>query len=280
MTDRPTPDDGDQDPPREDVHLRTAFHHSVDEGIARLHRSWPGLLATGFVGGLDVSLGVLAMLIVIHATGSTILGSLAFSIGFIALMLGRSELFTENFLVPVVAVATGKATTMRVVRLWAGTLLMNLAGGWLFAWLIVLGFPQLAGTAVEMATIFADFTFVQAIALGLIGGAAITLMTWMENGAEEGITRLAAVISMAFLLAAGHLNHVIVVSIEMFIALHTGEAPFGYGAWARIAGIATVTNMVGGLVLVTVLRLLQLGMKPIEEERLRPDNAPRQDEEE
>ena len=220
---------------RKDVELRSAFRSSVEEGVARLHRSWPGLLATGLMGGLDVSMGVLAMLVVQTATGSDMLGSLAFSIGFIALALGKSELFTENFMVPVAAVATGNAGLLRLVRLWVGTLITNLVGAWLFAWLIVWGLPQVSDTALELGQRFAEMPTGQAVALGLIGGAAITLMTWMENGAESDFARLVAVIAIGFLLAAGHLNHVIVVAAEIFVALHSGEATFGYGAWARIA---------------------------------------------
>src|SRR5918997_5284449 len=80
------------------------FDRLVVEGQQRLGRSWSGLLSTGFLGGLDAGVGVLALLLVEHATHSVLLGGLAFSIGFIALALARSELFTEDFLVPVAAV--------------------------------------------------------------------------------------------------------------------------------------------------------------------------------
>jgi formate-nitrite transporter family protein len=62
------------------------------------------------MGGLDIGAGVLALLLVEHLTGSPLLGGLAFSIGFIALTLARSELFTENFLVPVAAVAARRGS--------------------------------------------------------------------------------------------------------------------------------------------------------------------------
>src|SRR4051794_34074872 len=83
--------------------LRHAFERTVDEGEMRLTRTWPGLLATGTVGGFDVSAGVFALLIVEHETHNTLLAALAFGIGFIALTLANSELFTENFLVPIAA---------------------------------------------------------------------------------------------------------------------------------------------------------------------------------
>ena len=84
--------------------LTEAFDTIVSEGAQRLHRTWREVLSTGVAGGLEVATGVLALFAVVSETGSHLLGGLAFSIGFIALLLARSELFTEGFLVPVTAV--------------------------------------------------------------------------------------------------------------------------------------------------------------------------------
>lgn len=252
------------------VHLRSTFHRSVDEGVVRTNRTWQSLLATGMVGGMDVSIGVLAMLVVIQTTGSAMLGALAFSIGFIALTLGKSELFTENFLVPVAAVAAAAASMPSLLRLWAGTFVMNLVGGWLVGWLIVWGLPPVHDVAIELGRSFADKPWHELTALGVMAGAAITLMTWMQQGASSDFSRIVAAVVVAFVLAAAHLNHVVVAAIEMFVALHTGDAPFGYDAVGRVAGIAVVSNIAGGLVLVTVLRLAQVGRREIEAERHRP----------
>ena len=49
--------------------LEDAFNRMVDEGTQRLHRSWREVLVTGFFGGTEVAMGVLAYLSVLHATG-------------------------------------------------------------------------------------------------------------------------------------------------------------------------------------------------------------------
>ena len=77
---------GENDAPVEEE-LETAFDRIVDEGAQRLHRSWPSVLVTGFFGGIEVGLGVMGYLAVEHATGSKLLGGLAFGIGFVALLL-------------------------------------------------------------------------------------------------------------------------------------------------------------------------------------------------
>ncbi|MDQ3352938.1 MAG: formate/nitrite transporter family protein [Actinomycetota bacterium] len=258
-----------------DEELRGTFQNTVDEAERRLSRSWPALLATGAVGGIDVGVGVMALLIVREATGNELLGALAFSIGFIALTLGRSELFTENFLVPVVAVVAHKATVGATLRLWGGTAATNLAAGWAFTGLMVVGLPELHEVAVEVGSHYPELGIsTTSLASAIIGGAAITLMTWMERGTESVPGKLVAAIAIAFVLAGGRLNHAIVVSLEMFAALHSG-APFGYADWLGMATWAALGNMIGGLALVTVLRLVQIGRTAVREERSRPLDEPR-----
>src|SRR5689334_11406988 len=116
-------------PGRAESEIEEAFDRLVDEGTVRLHRPLLSLCATGFLGGIDVAVGVLAYLVVDQQTGSRALAALAFSIGFIALLLARSELFTENFLVPVVAAAATPGSWPKLLRLWVVTLGLNLLGG-------------------------------------------------------------------------------------------------------------------------------------------------------
>jgi formate/nitrite transporter FocA (FNT family) len=244
--------------------LSETLQRTVAEGEHRLTRSWPGLLATGVVGGLDVGVGLLALLLVEEATGSELLAGLAFGIGFIALTLAQSELYTENFLVPVVAVTARRASVGQLLRLWFGTATMNLAGGWVLTGLIMAGQPKLRATAVRIAHEYATFPAGRAFALAILGGLVITLMTWMERATESVPAKLVAAVSAAFLLVAGTLNHAVVVSLLMFAALHAG-APFGYAHWLAVAGLAAVGNTVGGIGLVTVLRLIQVGRGRLEE---------------
>lgn len=250
-----------------DSELRTTFHLVAEDGAVRLTRGTSDLISTGILGGMDVSLGVLALLLVYEATGSSTLASLAFTIGFIALLLGRSELYTENFLVPIAAIARGSGKIRQLIRLWAVTLIMNLVGALILAGLVVLAFPGLWETASEVSAPYAQAKWTEAAALGILAGFTITFMTWIVHAAESEFGRIVAVTMAAFLLSVGHMHHVIVLSGEMFIGLMSGTADFTLRDWARVAALATVTNAVGGLVLVTVLRFAQLGRKVIAEER-------------
>jgi len=234
------------------------FDRLIDEGEQRLGRSWSGQLSTGLLGGLDVGTGILALLVVEHQTHNPLLAGLAFSIGFIALTLARSELFTENFLVPVAAVVAKKAGVLSLVKMWGISLVTNLAGGWIVTGLVMAGFPQLRSTARESAAFYIGLGFtVKALALALLGGFVITLMTHMQHATDNDGVKLVPAVVMGSLLGAGKLNHAVVASLVCFAALHAG-APFGYLDWLALLGLAAVGNLAGGLGLVTVLRLLQV----------------------
>ncbi len=243
------------------------FDRLVDEGEQRLGRSWSGLLSTGLLGGLDVGVGVFALLLVEHATEDKMLAGLAFSIGFIALTLARSELFTEDFLVPMAAVVTKASSPVALLKLWAVTIVTNLAGGWLITGIIIAGFPSLRSTAVKAATFYIDLGITwRAFALAVLGGFVITLMTHMQHATETDIVRLVPATVMGFLLGAGQLNHAIVASLLCFAALHAG-APFGYADWFGLLAFAVLGNLIGGVGLVTILRILQVPHKVSAERR-------------
>jgi len=248
---------GRTDGPLEDA-LEESFTAQVLEGTQRLSRPWREVLLTGFMAGTDVAIGVLAFLFVLHDTGSHLLAGLAFSAGFLALLLGRSELFTEGFLVPVVTVAARRATVGQLVKLWSGTLAANLAGGWLIMWLVVLAFPSLHADLVESGTHFATAPVTsETIALSVLAGATMTLLTRMQHGTDDMTAKIVAAVAVAFLLAGTQMFHSILDSLLIFGAIHTGDASFGYGEWSRFLLLAVLGNMAGGLGLVTVLRLLR-----------------------
>lgn len=258
---------GESDSPIEDA-LEDAFRRMVDEGTQRLHRSWREVLVTGFFGGTEIAVGVLAYLYVLHETHNPLLAGLAFSIGFLALLLGRSELFTEGFLVPVTTVAAKRASVAQLFKLWGGTLAANLVGGWVLMALIMAAFPKLHEQTIESAGHYATAPLsVQTFALALLGGMVITLMTRMQHGTDSVLGKIAAAVAGAFLLAGLQMFHSILDSLLIFGALIAGDAPFGYLDWLVWFGYTLVGNIIGGLLLVTLLRLLRSKDRLQEERR-------------
>ncbi|MGE2836762.1 formate/nitrite transporter family protein [Mycobacterium sp. SMC-4] len=248
---------GETDRPIEDE-LEAAFERIVGEGTQRLHRGWREIFVTGFFGGTEVAIGVLAYLAVLHATGDHLLAGLAFSIGFLALLLGRSELFTEGFLVPVTTVVAKRASVAQLFKLWGGTLTANLVGGWLIMWLIITAFPKLRAQTLESATHFVTAPLsAETMSLAVLGGMVITLMTRLQHGTDSVPAKIAAAVAGGFLLAGLQMFHSILDSLLIFGALLGGGTPFGYLDWLGWFGYTVVGNIIGGLGLVTLLRLLR-----------------------
>jgi formate/nitrite transporter FocA (FNT family) len=211
------------------------------------------------VGGVDVGAGVFALLLIETGTRSKLLGGLGLAIGFLALLLARSELFTENFLVPVVAVAARRSGMLQLGRLWFVAAVGNLVGGWIFVRIVVVAFPSFVPTAVATARYYGGLGFGwRSFALGVLGGLVITLMTWMQSGSTELGGKMISAVVGGWLLGAGRLNHAIVASLMVFAGLEAGHLPFGYVHWLQEFLFAAGANIVGGVGLVTCLRILQV----------------------
>ena len=229
----------------------------VTEGCERLSRTWRTTLITGFVGGIEVGVGVMAYLAVLESGGSHLLAGVAFGVGFVALLLAHSELFTENFLVPIAAVAARQGSIGQLAKLWLGTLVANLAGGWVIMILIVWSFPSWIPVIDETAQHFIDIPFgIRSSCLAVLGGAVITLMTRMQQGTESDPARIAAAMVGGFLLAGLQLFHSILDSLFIFGAIQSGSE-LNYLDWLGWFGRTLLFNVVGGVVLVTALRLVR-----------------------
>ncbi len=241
-----------------EVKLDEAIDRILEEGIPRLKRGWVDLLSTAIVGGIEVGFGVLAFLVVLEATGNELLAGLAFSIGFVALLLGHSELFTEGFLVPVTVVVAKKAKLWELLRFWAGTLMGNLIGAALVGWLIAHAYPRLHETVNGTAGEFISSPLsVQTLCLAFLAGGALTLLTRMHNGTDSDVAKVLSSIGIAFLLAGGGLFHSVLDSVLSFTSLATGSSSFSFVDWLGWIWWVLLANMAGGLLLTTLLRLVR-----------------------
>jgi formate/nitrite transporter FocA (FNT family) len=234
-----------------------AFDRLVEEGDERLSRPMLALIGTGLLGGLDVGTGVLAYFVVQHYTHNTLLAGAAFSVGFVALLLAHSELFTENFLVPVATVVAGHRSVWSLLRLWGITMATNLVGGWAITWLIVTGRPDLKQTAVEVSDHYFQLGInLHSFVLAVLAGTVMTLMTRMQHSTPNLGVQIVPAILFGALLAGGQLFHSVLDSLFMFAGLHSGSS-FGYLDWLTAVGWSALGNVVGGLGLVTSIRLLR-----------------------
>jgi len=249
-------------PQPEDIYERTK-----EEGARRLERPLLEEISTAVAAGFDIVAGILALALVQsqleHSMGkhaAHVFGSLAFGIGFVFLVVGRGELFTENFLVPVAGLDRRDAASWRnLAKLWLTSPLFNILGGLVVILFVtahsVLPFGT-GATLVDLAgTIHANGVLALFLS-AVFAGALITAMTWFVEGQTSMLVRAVVAGLAAFLLALGSFNHVIVVTLELIFGYRFGA----HMHWSFIAGnfaLAAAGNMVGGLGLVTLNRLTQ-----------------------
>lgn len=263
---------GDSDLDIEDALLDEAVT-TVVKGAERLNRKWPELIITGMFGGFDVGLGILAMVLVKQATDSDILAGMAFGVGLLALKLAHSELFTEEFLLPLNAVIAGQGTWVQMLRLWAVTLVTNLLGGLTFMAIVVVGLPDYHQTMIDSATGYIDQPSLPVmIALALLAGATITLSTRMQQGSSDDVVAVVTCTISGLLVIGFGMLHGALNAIIIFGAMLAG-ADISIGDFAQWFAIVIPCNMLGGLLIISlprvartlrVLRGIRAGSIPLE----------------
>ena len=208
------------------------FARTRDEGERRLTRSRLELMTTSFVAGFDIVFGVIALAAATAAMtphfgpeAGHFFGSLFFGIAFIFIVVGRSELFTENFLVPLTAMRRGKLTKLKLAELWTISPILNIAGGTVLILIVSTQgvLPEGAPHAVnEAATHIDDLSLWSAFMSAIVGGALITAMTWMVEGVGTVGGRIVVAWVAGVILALASLNHVIVVTLELIFGMRYG----------------------------------------------------------
>jgi formate/nitrite transporter FocA (FNT family) len=234
-----------------------------EEGRGRLERSRLELAASSLVAGFDVVFGVIALAAVDAAVtphlgtqAGHFAGSLAFGIAFILITIGRSELFTENFMVPVTGLRRGRASKLKLAQLWLVSPVFNILGG---AILILIAtthgvLPTGSSTSLKSIAMHVDgYGLATAFASAIVGGALITLMTWLIEGSPTPGTRTLVAWIAGSLLALGSFDHVIVVTLEMIFGIRFG-APIPWLDVLQNLGVAAAGNLIGGLGFVTLTR--------------------------
>ena len=242
---------------------REMYERSAEEGQRRLSASLLGMAATGFLAGFTIVFGIIALgitdALITDSLGEgvgKVAGALAFGLGLVFAIVGRSELFTENFLDPIAATIEKRpqASWSGVARLWLAILVFNLIGGAALALILSVEGALAPGAPEALARVASDIvsrpafpSFTNAIA----AGALVTLMTFLLQGTNSVTGRMVVAYLVGFFLAIGPFNHVVVTFLHLLIGMRFG-ADVGWGDIATNFGISTVGNVIGGLVFVTI----------------------------
>ncbi|HZU40121.1 MAG TPA: formate/nitrite transporter family protein [Solirubrobacteraceae bacterium] len=239
----------------------------LEEGERRLQRRPLSAAATGLVGGFDVMIGVAVMTVVagaLHYTMSaklaSVLGALVFGIGFVLISIGRSELFSENFLIPVGAVLERRQPLRRLPVLWVPTLIANVVGmlilGLIFSTPKVLDHGAVIAAG-HTADVFAERGAWAAFLSAVVAGLVMTLWTWLGIAVRTDIGRVLVALVIGFTIAAPSMNHVIVGTGEMMFGVLGGATHATWGDVGVNFLLALAGNLAGGTLFVTLTRFVQ-----------------------
>ena len=228
-----------------------------------LDRSVVGLSISGLAGGITMGLTALSTSIVIAQLGQSppakFIADLLYPIGFIAVILGRAQLFTENTLYPVALMLAERRHGWKTLRLWVIVLPSNVLGAFFFALLAVRTGalrPEVVAAMTHLGVEAVGFTTSHVFWSGVIGGWIIALVAWLVSGSHSITGSVMLIGLLTFVVGLGGFAHCIATSGEILAAILDHQLTFArYFAWLAPA---TLGNICGGVLLVTLLEYGQV----------------------
>ena len=220
------------------------------------------LFFSGLAAGLITSVSFLSRAALTAATGETepgLLANLLYPVGFIFIVTGRYQLFTETTLTPVTLVITRLASLPRLLMIWGVVFFANVLGAATAAlFLAHTGTldPDAAEVALYMAGHALEVPWQDLFAKGIIAGWLVAGMVWLVHAVRDGMARILIIYLLMFTIPSADLFHCIIGSCETFYALFRGEASLLDVLWGFLTPV-TLGNTVGGVLLVALLNFAQ-----------------------
>ncbi|RRV04483.1 hypothetical protein EGJ27_21865 [Pseudomonas sp. v388] len=238
----------EKQPPRAAVlheTIRIQGDHELERSAAAL---WWSALAAGLTMGLSLMAMGLFKSRLAGIDGAHVITSLGYSAGFLAVILARQQLFTENTITAVLPVMT-KFTTAniyRLLRLWTIVLFGNLCGTLLVAY-VMLNLPIFDANTdkafLEIGHKVMENDVGQMFSKGIVSGWMIATMVWMIASMESA--KVAIIVLITYLMALGDFTHIVVGSAEVSYLVFAGELGWS-DFWLVFAGPTLAGNIIGG----------------------------------
>nr|WP_256995424.1 formate/nitrite transporter family protein [Rhizobium sp. L1K21] len=234
------------------------------QGDDELERPTSSLLWSGLAAGLSIGFSVYTQATLRHflpeASWTPLLESLGYSVGFLIVILGRQQLFTEITLSAVLPFLAQPsfAGGLKIARLWTLVLAANIVGTLVFGAgiaLDVLNLPEIRMAAIEISQKAIEpsppYMFLRAIAAGWI----IATVVWLLPSAEG--SRFHIIVLLTYLISLFHLAHIIAGSVEMATLLFSGQLSV-LRALTHFYIPTLVGNIIGGSALFALISYAQI----------------------
>lgn len=228
------------------------------------------LFFSALAAGFAITITVLLYSTMTAATGGDpIQSALLYPLGFIYIIIGGYQLYTENTLPPVALTLERLASIPQLLRHWTIVLAGNFAGGVAGAAVLTWGdvfSPEAAAAAVGHAEHGLETSFTALFFKAVFAGLIVAGVVWVVYASRDTISRL-IVVYLAFLaIPLGDLFHVVVSFTEMMYLVFLGELAFVTGAVEFVLPVL-LGNTIGGIALVTVVNYFQTTERRLESVR-------------
>ncbi len=235
-------------PPRAAV-----LHETIRiQGDHELERTVAALFWSALAAGLTMGLSLMAMGLfnsrLPAGEASKVISSLGYSAGFLAVILARQQLFTENTLTAVLPVMSKPSLGNfgRLFKLWGVVLGGNLMGTLLVSY-VMLHLPifdtKTDEAFLEIGRKVMENDLSQMFSKGIISGWMIATMVWMIPSQESA--KMWIIILVTYLMALGDFTHIVVGSAEVSYLVWAGELDWK-AFWLDFAAPTLAGNIIGG----------------------------------
>lgn len=236
----------------------------LTEAMDALTRSSIRLFLSGLSAGLDIGFS-LFLVAVVQTIGADqfssatlkLLVGMMYSFGFILVVVGRSELFTEQTSLAILPLLSGQASLKMVLRLWGIVYIANLIGATLFALLITMIGPALGvidnSVFGELSNGIVDHPGWVILLSGMLAGWLMGLLSWLVYAGRDTISQIVIVFLITSVIGLGHLHHCIVGSVEVLAGIFS-SAGTSYTDFGHFLLWTTSGNALGGIIFVSLLK--------------------------
>ncbi len=243
---------------------KVVYKAILKEGEDELQRSSSALFWSGLAAGLSMSFSFITESILHahlpHAKWSPLVSKFGYSIGFLIVILGRQQLFTENTLTPILPLLKKKRLYVltNVLRLWSVVLIANLLGTLIVAFAIAdtnAFKSEVRESFAELGHIAMQNGFGTNLWRGVFAGWLIALMVWLLPFAETG--RVWVIIIITYIVGISGAPHIIAGAVEVFALAAAHHKPWGDVLLHYILP-TLIGNILGGITIVTAVNHAQV----------------------
>jgi formate/nitrite transporter FocA (FNT family) len=235
------------------------------EGESELERTTGALAWSGLAAGLAMGFSFVGQAVLKHglpeAEWAPLLANFGYAFGFLIVILGRQQLYTENTLTVILPFLKKKEWSVlaNIARLWTVVVLANLAGAFAFALVMARTTAMSPGVQESMRHLGEEAMRPDSGTLllrGIFAGWLIALMVWLLPFAEQ--FRVVIIILIAYLVGIAHFPHIVAGAVDVFFLVCDGTITIG-AALGHFILPTFVGNTIGGVTLVALLGHLQHG---------------------